>query len=241
MGGWARAGQAAGAPLLAPASRRRAAVLTAACVIVTAALGAAFAGQDAPSALDRRADSLIVAWLGGIPHIGAVTHVATLPIAGPVCLAAVAACAAFRRYRAALLVTIAVPVSVGLTESVLKPLVGRTNGGGLTYPSGHTATVTAMTVSAVVVLTGPGRPALSAAARRLLAGAALAAIPVVALALVVIHYHYLTDTIGGAALATAVVLVTALALDAACARLARRDRQSEPRGIPEPARELPRA
>ncbi len=243
--GWAQAGPAAGRPLLSPAGRRRAAALAVACLIVTAGLGAAFAGQGLPDAADRWADAVIVARLGQVPGVISVTDLGTLFVAGPICVAAVAACAAFRRYRAALLVIIAVPVTVGLTEAVLKPLIDRTNNGGLTYPSGHTATVTAMVVAAVVVLTGPARPALPGLARRLLAGLALAAVPVVAVALVAIQYHYLTDTIGGAGLATAVVLVTALAQDAACAWLARRaapgTEAAPPRGIPEPARELPRA
>jgi membrane-associated phospholipid phosphatase len=241
----ARPGQAAGRPLLSPAGRRRAAALAVAGLIVTAGLGAAFAGQGLPDAFDRWADALLVARLGQIPGLVSVTDLGTLAVAGPVCVAAVAACAAFRRYRAALLVIIAVPVSVGLTEVVLKPLVGRLNNGALTYPSGHTATVTAMAVAAVVVLTGPARPALPGPARRLLAGLVLAAVPVVAVALAAIQYHYLTDTVGGAGQAAAVVLSTALAQDAACAGLARRAagdaEAAPPRGIPEPARELPRA
>jgi undecaprenyl-diphosphatase len=231
--------------LLSRAGRRRAAWLAVACLIIMAGLGVAFAGQHAPSALDRGPDSLIISWLGQGPSVYDVTRLGTLTLVGPICIAAVAACVAFRRYRAALLVIITVPVCIELTEKVLKPLFGRTNRGALTYPSGHTTAVAVMAVAAVVVLTGPARPALPVLARRLLAGAALATVPVVGVALVAIHFHYVTDIIGAAALSAAVVLVTALALDAACAWLARRAARSaeagESRGIPEPAGELPRA
>lgn len=245
MRAWARAGQAPGQPLLSPVGRRRAATLALACVIVTAGLGAAFAGHAGPSAVDRWADGPIISGLDGIPHVGVVARLGTLDLVVPICAIAVIASAAFRRYRPALLVIITVPVVIGLTEDVLKPLIDRTYTGSLTYPSGHTAVVTTMAAAAVVVLTGPARPALSARARRLLVTGILAVIPVVAVALVVIHFHYLTDTIGGAGLGAAVVLVTALALDAAAAWLARRAPAAQPGiaepGIAEPARELPRA
>jgi membrane-associated phospholipid phosphatase len=57
------------------------------------------------------------------------------------------------------------------------------------------------------------RPRLPAALRLLLALAAVLAAGAVAVALVGLGIHYFTDTVGGAAVATAVVLATALILD----------------------------
>jgi membrane-associated phospholipid phosphatase len=236
-------------PLLFPAARRAAAAVTAACVIVTAALGLLLAGHAQAGRVDGWIDGRLDARLGRHPRLADVNYLGDPFWVVAICAAAVAALLVFRRYRGALLVAIAVPLAGGLTDHVLKPLVDRTNYGSLTYPSGHTTAVTAMAVAAVVVLTGPGRPALPAAARWLLSAALLALIPAIAVGLVIAHYHFFSDTIGGAGVGIAVVLGTALALDAAAARLRARTAPGGPRlaepgersGISAGAGELPRA
>jgi membrane-associated phospholipid phosphatase len=236
----------AGRPLLHPAARPAAAAVIIACVIVTAVLGIALAGHTQPGRADRWIDGHLEARVSGDGLAAHSAYLGNPNWVAVICAAAVLACVLGRRFRAALLVIIAVPAAVVLTDHILKPLIDRTFYGNLTYPSGHTTAVTTMAVAAAVVLTGPARPPLPAAVRWLLAAAVLAVIPVVAVGLVVIHFHYFTDTIGGAGVGTAVALGTALGLDAAAAWLAARGAPArrEPAGrsgISAGATELPRA
>jgi membrane-associated phospholipid phosphatase len=241
--------RSAGRPLLYRAARRPAAALAIAGVIVTAALGLLVAGHSRPGRADGWVDGHLDARLGRYPHLADVNNLGDPRWVVIICAAAVVACLLTRRFRGALLVAIAVPVAGGLTDHILKPLVDRTSDGALTYPSGHTAAVTTMAVAAVLVLTGPGRPPLPAALRGLLSAALLALIPCVAVGLVIAHYHYFTDTIGGAGVGLAVVLGTALGLDAAAARRGARAAPAGPDpagpagrgGISAAARQLPRA
>jgi membrane-associated phospholipid phosphatase len=239
--------RAAGRPLLYPAARRPAGALAIAGVIVATALGLALSGHSHASLVDGWVDGHLDARLGGRPHLADVIYLGDPPWVVVICTAAVAACLLARRFRGALLVAIAVPVAGGLTDRILKPLVDRTTSLGTpVFPSGHTAAVTTMAVAAVLVLTGPGRPPLPAALRWLLSAGLLALIPWVAVGLVISHYHYFTDTVGGAGVGTAVALGTALGLDAAAARRGARAAPAEPDpagrgGISAAARELPRA
>ena len=233
-------------PLLDPAARGPAAATVIACVIITTALGLLLAGHSQAGRLDGFLDGHIDARLGSHPHLADVIYLGDPSWVVVICAVAVLACLLTRRWRGALLVAIAVPVAGGLTDHILKPLVDRTNYGALTYPSGHTAAVATMVVVAVVILTGPGRPPLSARLRGVLSAGLLALIPWVAVGLVIAHYHYFTDTIGGAGVGIAVALGTALGLDWAAARLGARAAPPEPDpaardGISAPARELPRA
>ena len=240
----------AGRPLLYPAARRPAAALAIAGVVVTAALGLLLAGHSHPGRVDGWVDGQILARLGSHPQLADVIYLGDPSWVVVICTAAVVACLLARRFRGALLVAIAVPAAGGLTDHILKPLVDRTTSSGIpNFPSGHTAAVTTMAVAAVLVLTGPGRPPLPAALRWLLSAGLLALIPWVAIGLVLAHFHYFTDTVGGAGTGIAVVLGTALGLDAAAARLGARAAPagSDPAdpggrgGISAAARELPRA
>ena len=212
----------AGRPLLWPAAWRPAACIVAACVAVTGALGILFAGHRRPGPADRWIDGHLSAWYGPHSVLAGFANLGNPRWVLDICAGAVLACLLGRRFRGALLVIIAVPVAAVVTDRILKPLVDRTFYGNLTYPSGHTTAAVTMAVAAVLVLTGPGRPALPAAARWLLCAALLALIPVVSVSLVIIHYHYFTDTVGGAGVGAAVALGTALGLDAAAARLGAR-------------------
>lgn len=223
--------QTPGRPLLPAAARPAAGMLLAACVLITAAIGAWVAHQTQAGTVDRAVDGWIIARTGGRDWIVAVTRSVGDPQwVTAVCAVLVLACVATRRYRSALLVAVAVPLAGAMTEYALKPLFGRTFSGFLSYPSGHVTGVSATALAAVVVLTSPARLPLPAALRWLLSAVALLAVPVVALAVIAGHYHYFTDTIGGAAVGTGTVLATALVLDWASQRLAGRQRAA-----PEPA------
>jgi membrane-associated phospholipid phosphatase len=119
-------------------------------------------------------------------------------------------------------------VAVGLTEYVLKPIVNRTltvrfgtdvQLTGLEFPSGHETTLAAMlTVYGVVLLHVRLRAVARAGWLALLMLWALAG----ATGLTRAVYHYATDTLGGIAVAVAVVLGVALGIDALAARLTSR-------------------
>jgi membrane-associated phospholipid phosphatase len=201
-------------PLLPPAARRPALAVLAACVLVTAFLGVLFAHQSQPSWLDAVIDARIRAALGG--HRALLNGVALLGTRGPMVAmtaALVAACLVTRRWRGALLAAIAVPAAAAVTQYLLKPLVGRTLHGYLVFPSGHTTGVFALATVLTVLLTGPLRPQLPAAARILLILAAFVVASATAVAMIGLDAHYFTDTVGGVAVAVGVVLATALTLD----------------------------
>lgn len=203
-----------GRPLLPAAVRPLAAALLAICVAVAGTLGVWFAHQTRPSWLDTAVDSRLHASLGVHPvmldllvGLGNPTSVTEMTAA------LVLGCLATRRWRAALLAAVAVSAAAASTELVLKPLIDRRLLGGLSFPSGHTTGAVALACSVAVLLIDPVRPRRPAAWRLLLTVIVLGTAAAVAVALVSLGLHYFTDTVGGAAVAAAVVLATALVLD----------------------------
>src|SRR5437764_1093326 len=85
--------------------------------------------------------------------------------------------------------------------------------GALSFPSGHETRMFTVAVALAVLFAGPLRSHLPAVVRLLSALVVLTAVGAVAAALVGKGAHYFTDTVGGAAVGTAVVLATALVLD----------------------------
>jgi len=130
----------------------------------------------------------------------------------------VGACLLTGRLNGAVLAAAAVPVSVGLDEALLKPLVHRTYLGNLVYPSGHTTAVFALAATVTVLLLVPPQPAKAAALRVLIPVAACALGVVVAVAVIGLQWHYFTDTVAGAAVAIGTVCGLALLLDLPAAR-----------------------
>lgn len=202
-------------PLVPPALRPLAAALLTACVALTVLLGALLAHHTRESTLDAAVDARIRSGLGG--HPAALHRLSMLGDWLPVAVVATAlflACLVTRKWRGAALVAVVVPVAHGLTERVLKPLVDRTlPDGTVSFPSGHETRVFALAAALAVLLAGPLRPSVPGALRLLLVLAVLAIAGSVAVALVGRSAHYFTDTVGGAAVGTAVVLATAFFLD----------------------------
>lgn len=195
-------------------------MLVAMCVAVASFLGVWFAGQTRAGWLDGAVDGRIRAVLAG--HPGAPNSLAALGNPVPVNAMAAAlliACLAMRRWRGAVLVAVAVPAAEALSELLLKPAVGRTLRGALSYPSGTATGVFAVAATFAVLLAVPVRPRIPAAARLLLALTAVGIAAAVSIALVGLGAHYFTDTVGGAAVAIAVVGATALSLDASRLRV----------------------
>jgi membrane-associated phospholipid phosphatase len=128
-----------------------------------------------------------------------------------------------------------VPLAAAITEFALKPLFDRTIYGFLAFPSGHVTGVSAMAVSGMVLLTGPARPPVPAVLRWLASAVALLVVASVAVSVVIGHFHYFTDTIGGACVGTGTVLLTALALDWVSLWLTRRRPAAREQAAREPA------
>ena len=141
----------------------------------------------------------VLARLGDLPAIIGMTAVLVL-----VCLLR-------RRYRGAALVAISIPAAAVITERLLKPLVGRTALGFLSFPSGH-ATGTFALATAITVLLA-GAPRVPRAVRLAAAVIAYAVASVVAAAMIALGFHYFTDAVAGAAVGTGTVLATALVID----------------------------
>lgn len=143
-------------------------------------------------------------------------------------VAAVTGCLLLRRPRAAVLVVAGAGTTV-VTTTLLKSLVGRTIHGddNLSYPSGHTAFLTALAL--VVALLATGRLGLGRRAGVLLVlAAALVAGAAMGWAQVALGAHYPTDVLGGWCTALAVTPATAWLVDRTADRMAdagRRDRR----------------
>ena len=208
-----RHGQAARA-LLPAGARRPAALIAAGCLVVTLVLGVLTAHSSRPGQLDATVGSWIQRTFGvhhGImlllEDVGKPAEVAVLTlVVALVCLAA-------RRVNGAVLAAVSVVVFALLTEYVVKPAVGRTLGGNLVYPSGHTGAAVTLATVIVVLLLNPSRREFRRSVKvAVVAGVALVG-SAVAVAMIALHAHYFTDTIGGAALAIGVVLTTTFLLD----------------------------
>ncbi|MGO8961800.1 MAG: phosphatase PAP2 family protein [Streptosporangiaceae bacterium] len=201
-------------PLLPSRARRAAAGIAVGGILVTVVLGALIAHTSHPDPLDRAVDSWIQRTLGGHPgSLHLLSDVGQPAVVAILTLAITLACLATRRLNGAVLTVVSVAASVVLTEFVLKPIVGRTLNGYRVYPSGHTGLAFTLATVIVVLLLNPQGRLLR---RALIVGiAAIAALAgsAVAVAMIALDWHYFTDTVGGAALAIAVVLAISFLLD----------------------------
>src|SRR5438552_14240852 len=207
--------RAASARLLLAASARPwlAAVLTG-CAILVAALGALFAGHSTADAFDRAVDSPVITAFAG--HGGLALWLAYPGTTVPAVVLSVViavACLLTGRIRGALLAIAAVPVAVGLCEVLIKPLVHRTYIGQVVYPSGHTATIFALAATITVLLLASPWSAVARPLRLLILAVAYLAAVAVVVGVIGVRFHYVTDTVAGAAVGTGTVCGLALVLD----------------------------
>ncbi|MQA59933.1 MAG: phosphatase PAP2 family protein [Actinophytocola sp.] len=189
------------------------AVFAALAVVV---LGVLHAGQTVAGSFDRWALSAI----GGaafepspVRTIALIVDFCSEPAGAAVLATALTgSCLALRRPRLAAL-AVAGPGLTILTTTMLKQLTGRTiNGDHLAYPSGHTATLTALafiTALLLVTLCQAGR----AVGVTVVLGAATVAGTTMAWSQIVLTAHYASDTVGGFCTALAIVPATAWVLD----------------------------
>jgi membrane-associated phospholipid phosphatase len=212
-------------PLVPAAMRPAAAAVFAGCAAVTVLLGALFARQTRAGPFDAWIDARIQAGLGGQRRVlNDLSGLGDLKPVAAMVAALVLACLVTRRWRGAVLVAVAVPMAAAVTDLVLKPLIGRTLTGDLSFPSGNETRVFALAAAFAVLLADPPRVRIRPAVRLLLALVVLLAAVAVGVALVGLSHHYFTDTVGGAAVGVAVVLATAFILD----RLVAIDLRSRP-------------
>src|SRR5690349_6510239 len=217
-----------GRSLLTDQARLRAGGLLAGCAIVVVVLGVLFAGQATADPFDQAVDSAIITWFAGRPTLALwLAYPATLVPAGGASLIAALACLARGWLRGAVLALLAVPVASGLNDAFLKHLFHRTYLGVLAYPSGHAAAASALAMSLTVLLLlaprpdpqpprshpQPPRPPWPAVLRWAIPAVAWLAVIVVAVGVMGLRWHYLTDTIGGAALGIGTACALALILD----------------------------
>lgn len=104
-----------------------------------------------------------------------------------------------RNRRRALACLVGPPLALVACELVVKPLVGRTLGGSLSYPSGSTVGASALATVAVLVV-----PARWRAVTMVLAAAYVVWVTV---AVVALQWHFPTDALAGVAFGVGVVLL----------------------------------
>ncbi|SDJ42715.1 phosphatase PAP2 family protein [Streptomyces indicus] len=198
------------------------AVIAAALVAV---VGILYAGHSEPGRVDRwfvdpTDDTVRAPWRGVALFLDFWGEPAGAALLGAV---AVVVCLVLRRPRGAVLVVAGAALSVGVT-SALKSVVGRTiHGEFLSYPSGHTAFVTAVALALALIVAGrhggareAGQPGVRVTVLAL--GAALVAGAAMGWAQVGLGAHYPTDVLGGWCTALAVVPAVAWLIDRVAAR-----------------------
>lgn len=165
-------------------------------VVIVAVLGVRYHGASVAGRFDATVGGWMVA--ASARAGSAASRVSMLGAAPVVAVAALVAAAVLvwrRRAPGASAFVVLVPLVTTVTvEWLLKPWVGRTLEGDLSFPSGHTSRVTAFVVALVLAVrsTGAGRGAL-----RLIGGVGLAVITMVAWSLVAAGDHYATDVLAG--------------------------------------------
>ncbi|HUI04078.1 MAG TPA: phosphatase PAP2 family protein [Acidimicrobiales bacterium] len=179
-------------------------------VAALCAMGAYVLVRPGPTPFDTWA----LAHLPDRHHLGALVTVTRL--GSPVVVVAGAAAAfltTLRRNPARATALLAGPAAaVVASDWILKPAVGRTFEGVLSFPSGTTAAVSALGAAAVLAVPSRARGAMCAVAL----SASLAS----ALAVVGLGWHYPSDAVGGIATGAGAVLVADSTLCRARATLA---------------------
>jgi membrane-associated phospholipid phosphatase len=210
--GPARSLTARDAHLVRPDRRRAVRALAALAAAVTAVLAWRYAGDTGAGRTDRHLAGL-VDMQHGLPRVAGQVLAALggpVPVAAALLLLAPLAWA-LRGGRGLALVLVGPPTAMVTTSLVLKPLVERTRGDDLAFPSGHTTSVASLAVVCAVLLLGLP---VSRTVRLLVVAGLGVLVVAVGASLVGRGYHYPTDTLGAVGVALAVVPAAALVVDA---------------------------
>ncbi|WP_328483361.1 phosphatase PAP2 family protein [Streptomyces sp. NBC_00377] len=206
--------------VLPPSLRGRLGLVAALAALVVVLLGVLYAGDSEPGRVDTRIGAVVDGVGPPWRHVALAMDFLGEPVgAATLVAAAVTGCLLLRRPRAAVLFVAGAALTVG-TATLLKHLAGRTihGEGNLSYPSGHTAFLTALALVAALLATGRlglGRTAGTS----LVLAAALAAGAAMGWAQVALGAHYPTDVLGGWCTALAVTPATAWLVDRSADRL----------------------
>jgi len=204
--------RSASRPLLPDNARLPAVAIVAACVLTTALLAALLGHATHAGRLDTGIDARVRASLLGHPKLLALLdRLGDMPAIAGMTVVLILVCLLWRQYRGAVLLAISIPAAAVITERLLKPLVGRTALGFLSFPSGHATGTFALATAIAVLLSGATR--VPRAVRLVAAAAAFAVASAVAAAMIALGFHYFTDAVAGAAVGVGMVLAAALALD----------------------------
>jgi len=202
--------------LLGESGRAPAAALLAGCVIIVVVLGLLFKGQTQADRFDNAVDSPFITFFAG--HKQLLLWLAapgTLVPAVVISVAIALWCLFAGRLNGAVLALAAVPIATGLDDGLLKHVFSRTYLGGLSFPSGHTSSVVALTAILALLLFVPPQQTSTRAARVALLCVCFVAVAVVVVAVMALEWHYFTDTVAGAAVGVGTVCALALTLDLA--------------------------
>jgi membrane-associated phospholipid phosphatase len=199
-------------------TERRAWVLAASCLVLAILLGIALHDVHGPTSIEARLFHHYTGFdheLHGLSIRPAKRWLLALSVAfgepvvfvsSLVALGAVAA--VHRRARAAVAAAVAPVIAVLLTDHVGKPITQRLHEAASSYPSGHSTAAAALALTAWLMV----RHVTGAAPDRALT-ALLVAIPVATgVGVVLLHWHYPTDAIGGWAVGAGTVLTCWAAL-----------------------------
>ncbi|WP_208036457.1 phosphatase PAP2 family protein [Streptomyces cyanogenus] len=200
--------------VLPPSLRAWLGPIAALAALVVVVLGVLYAGAGKPGPVDARIGAAVDGVRPPWRHVALAMDFLGEP-GGAVALvvALVTGCLLLRSPRAAVLLVAGLGTTVG-TATLLKHVVGRTihGEGNLSYPSGHTAFLTALAL--VVALAATGRLGLGrTAGTALVLAAALLAGAAMGWAQVALGAHYPTDVLGGWCTALAVTPATAWLVD----------------------------
>ena len=207
-------------PLVTPRLRAPAAALAVLAAGAVAVLGRHYAGDTTAGHLDRTIAGDVTMRHGAARTLGQALADLGNPLPVAVVLVVLAALAWITRGPRGLALALAGPLTAMVTTSlVLKPIIDRTRGGELAFPSGHTTAVGSMALTAAVLLLG-----WTPAPRMLRwAGATLLILLVVAVgtSLVGRGIHYPSDTVGAVGVVVTVVALVALIIDTVAERTPR--------------------
>ena len=219
-------GRSAARQLLPAAARPLAVAIVAACVLVMAIQGVWLKHGMETGWVDTVVDAKVRAGFGGHPLLLAMLVWPAAPVAvTAMATVLVLVCLFRRRYGEAALVAISVPLATAITELVLKPLIGRTSWGD-PFPSGHITSVVALATALTLLLaTMPAR--IPRPLRLVLACTGFLIAAAVVFGVIGSNMHHFSDTVGGAAVGTGTVLLTALILDMLSRRHAQLRDESE--------------
>lgn len=170
--------------------------LAVACALLTVVLGLPFVGDRGPSDVDAAAQSAIAGWPHGL--LRALVQPTEPYVLLPVLALLVAWCLRRSRPWDALFAAVAPAIAVAANTWLLKPVFDRWKGDTLVYPSGHTVSMVATLVVLLALTTGRSRTITAAVGAVLLAG--------IAIGMIGLGYHYLTDVAGGTLFAVSAVV-----------------------------------